>query len=175
MKAYIFQFTLLSSLFLLTTSFNPPAAKVNWLTWDEAIEKSKSDANPKKIFVDVYTDWCGWCKRMDAITFNNPEVQAYMEANFYMVKLNAEQREDIIYNDRTFKFIPNGRRGHHELAVQLLQGKMSYPSVVFLSEDVKIINIIPGFRQPKEFLKIASYIGDDAFKNTKWEDYQKSK
>ncbi len=175
MKAYISRFTLLISLFLLITSFNPPAVKVNWLTWDEAIEKSKSDANPKKIFVDVYTDWCGWCKRMDAVTFNNPEVQTYMEANFYMVKLNAEQREDIVFNNRTFKYVKNGRRGYHELAATLLNGKLSYPSVVFLSEDVKIINIIPGFRQPKEFLKIANYIGDDTFKNTSWEDYNKSK
>jgi thioredoxin-related protein len=174
MKAIILRPILLISIFFLSASFNPPAEKINWMSWEQAIEKSRSDKKPKKIFVDVYTDWCGWCKRMDAVTFNNPKVRDYMEANFYMVKLDAEQKENIVFNNRTFKYVANGRRGYHELAAELLRGKMSYPSVVFLDEDIKIVSVIPGFRQADEFLKIANYIGNDIFKDTSWKEYNKS-
>ncbi len=40
---------------------------VRWLSWEEAIELSKED--PRKIVIDVYTEWCGWCKKMDKTTF----------------------------------------------------------------------------------------------------------
>ena len=48
----------------------PAAAKIEWLTWDQAVAKMEKE--PRKIMVDVYTDWCGWCKRMDASTFQDP-------------------------------------------------------------------------------------------------------
>ena len=50
-------------------------AEIEWLTWDEAITRMATE--PKKIFVDVYTDWCGWCKRMDATTFSDKEIATY--------------------------------------------------------------------------------------------------
>ena len=46
--------------------------KINWMSFEEAIARSKED--PKHIFVDVYTDWCGWCKKMDASTFVDPVI-----------------------------------------------------------------------------------------------------
>ncbi|WP_340202687.1 thioredoxin family protein [Ascidiimonas sp. W6] len=175
MKTILLRPLLLICLVAITASFNPPVEAIEWMSWEEAITKSKTDKNPKKIFVDVYTDWCGWCKRMDAVTFNNPEVAAYMKSNFYMVKLNAEQKQDIVYNNRTFKYVASGRRGYHELAAQLLKGKLSYPSVVFLDEKVKIVTVVPGFRQPNEFLKVANYVGENIFKNTSWQEYSRSK
>ncbi|XLS28064.1 thioredoxin family protein [Flavobacteriaceae bacterium M23B6Z8] len=174
MKTILLRPVLLICIFMISVSFNPPAEKIEWMTFTEAVEKAASDENPKKIFIDVYTDWCGWCKRMDAVTFNNPEVAAYMQENFYMVKLDAEQREDIVYNNRTFKYVASGRRGYHELAAELLRNKMSYPSVVFLDENVKIVTVVPGFRQPKEFLKVAKYVGDNVFKDTSWKEYARS-
>ena len=54
------------------------------------------------MFIDVYTDWCGWCKRMDASTFKDPTVAAYLNANFYPVKLNAETRDTITFNGKTY-------------------------------------------------------------------------
>jgi uncharacterized protein YyaL (SSP411 family) len=69
--------------FIFTLSVS--AQEVTWLSWNEAYELSQTDKNPKKLFIDVYTDWCGWCKKMDKDTFQNPEVAAYMQANFYMV------------------------------------------------------------------------------------------
>ena len=91
------------------------------MTWEEAVQKASTEASPKKLFIDVYTDWCGWCKKMDKDTFQNAEVAAYMSENFYMVKLDAEQKEPIEFKGKTYNFVATGRRGYHELAAALLQ------------------------------------------------------
>ncbi|WP_394970672.1 thioredoxin family protein [uncultured Croceitalea sp.] len=155
--------------FVLTCTVS--AQEVTWLSWNEAYELSQTDENPKKIFVDVYTDWCGWCKKMDKDTFQNPEVAEYMKANFYMVKLDAEGKEDITYDGKTFKFIPSGRRGYHELAAALLQGKMSYPTVVFLDEEFKMLSPVPGYQKVDPFMEIARYFGDNIYKEKDWKTY----
>ena len=56
---------------------------INWMTWDEAINRSKTDSVPKKMFIDFYTGWCGWCKRMDATTFKDNGVVSYMNCLLY--------------------------------------------------------------------------------------------
>lgn len=145
---------------------------VEWLSWEEAIDKVESDNTPKKIFVDVYTDWCGWCKKMDKDTFANPEVAAYMRDKFYMVKLDGEGKEDIDYNGRTFKFVEAGRRGYHELAAALLQNRFSYPTGVFLNEKQQLLSPVPGYQGPDNFLKVARYFGDNIFETTPWEEYK---
>jgi thioredoxin-related protein len=160
-------FIILVFAFTLTVS----AQEVTWLSWDEAYELSQTDENPKKIFVDVYTDWCGWCKKMDKDTFQNPEVAQYMKANFYMVKLDAEGKEDISFDGKTFKYVPSGRRGYHEFAAALLQGKMSYPTVVFLDEEFKMLSPVPGYQKVEPFLEIARYFGDNIYKEKDWKTY----
>jgi len=164
--------TILFSL-LLIYSLSISAQEVTWLTWNEAYELSKNEENPKKIFIDVYTDWCGWCKKMDKDTFQNPEVAAYMQENFYMVKMDAEGKEPIEYDGKTFNFVPQGRRGYHELAAALLQGKMSYPTVIFLDEELKMLSPVPGYQKVKPFLEIARYFGDNIYKEKDWKTYSK--
>ena len=147
------------------------AQEIQWLSWEEAVQRSVSDENPKKLFVDVYTDWCGWCKKMDKDTFQNPEVAKYMQENFYMVKLNAEGKEPIEYNGKSFKFIASGRTGYHELAVALLQGKLTYPTVVFLDEQRNMLSPVPGYQKVGPFLHIARYFGDNIYKVKDWKSY----
>ena len=135
------------------------------------MQKASAEAEPKKMFIDVYTDWCGWCKKMDKDTFQNAEVAAYMTENFYMVKLDAEQQEPIEFRGKTYTFVPSGRRGYHQLAAALLQGKMSYPTVVFLDEDLKMLSPVPGYQKPDAFMKIARYFGENIYRDTTWEAY----
>ncbi|NDV16142.1 DUF255 domain-containing protein [Muricauda sp. TY007] len=164
-------YTQISLLFLVFIGFNAHAQDINWISWEEAVELSQTDAQPKKIFVDVYTDWCGWCKKMDKNTFQHPEVAKYMQDNFYMVKMDAEGKDPIVYQGKTFKFVPSGRRGYHELAAALLQGKMSYPTVVFLDEQLNMLSPVPGYQQVEPFMQIAKYFGDNIYKDKDWQSY----
>jgi thioredoxin-related protein len=152
-----------------TSSHAQTGGDLKWYTWDEAVAASKK--NPKKIMVDVYTDWCGWCKRMDATTFQDDNVKEYLAKNFYPVKLDAEQKEDIEFNGHTFKFQPSGRRGAHELAISLLSGRMSYPSIVYLSESFEIITVAPGYKTAEVIMKDLRFVGDNIYKTKTWDQY----
>lgn len=168
-----FQSVVVTALLLFggfSTFAQETAVAVKWMTFEEAVEKSKVEK--RKIFIDVYTDWCGWCKVMDKQTFSQPAVAKLLNEKYYPVKFNAEQREDVIYKGTTFKFIPQGGRGTHQLAAALLQNQLSYPTVVFLNEDFAIVNILKGFRQAPEFHKIAEFIGGDYYKTTKMDAWE---
>lgn len=147
-------------------------ASIEWLSWDEAM--TRMDEQPKKIFIDVYTDWCGWCKRMDASTFKDPAVVKLMNEHFYAVKFDAEQKEDIQYDGHTLKFIPNGRRGYHELAYALLDGKLSYPSFVYLAEDQSRLTISPGYKDASTMATELTYIGGEHWKSQTFDEFRKS-
>ncbi len=146
-------------------------AQVEWLSFEDAVEKSKTD--PKPIFIDVYTDWCGWCKKMDVATFSEAKIAEMLQNDFHPVKFNAEQQESINFNNHEFKFIENGRRGYNELAIALLDGKLSYPSVVFLNEKMERITVLAGYRGPDDFYPILQFIGSGAYQNKTFEEFQK--
>lgn len=152
-------------------AFTASAQEVNWLSLQEATALAASDKNPKKVFIDVYTDWCGWCKKMDKDTFQNAEVAAYMSNNFYMVKLDGEGKEPIDFKGKTYKYIPSGKRGYHEFAAALLQGRLSYPTVVFLDEQLNMLSPVPGYQKPDPFLNIARYFGDNIYLEKDWKSY----
>lgn len=151
---------------------NPVADAINWITWEQMLEKSKTQR--RKIIVDVYTDWCGWCKRMDATTFSEPSLAKYINQNYYAVKFDAEQKQDIVFKEKTYKFVKNGMRGYHELAAEITRGQLSFPTVVFLDEKIEVIQAIPGYRDAKEFEVIATYFGRNEHLKTPWETYQKN-
>lgn len=155
----------------LFTSFLVSAQEINWISFEEAVAKTKKDGNTKKVFIDVYTDWCGWCKKMDKDTFQNPQVAEYMQENFLMVKFNAEGKEPIDFDGRTFEFVPSGRRGYHQLAAALLKNRLSYPTVVFLDENMKMLSPVPGYQRVDPFMQIARYFGENIYKEKDWKTY----
>lgn len=163
---------LFAALMLAPASVSAQESPINWITIEEA-EKMNSE-NPKKIMVDVYTDWCGWCKRMDRETFNHPVIAEVINKHFYAVKLNAEGQDEITFNGTTYKFIPQGSRGYHELAAGLLNGKMSYPSVAYLNEKLQLLGAIPGFMTPSSIEPLLNYIAEDKFTSQSLVDYQKT-
>lgn len=164
-----FKYILIFFLFISSFQVFGQEIYVKWMTWEEAVELNK-DAK-KKIFVDVYTDWCGWCKKMDKATFQQPHIARFMNEHYYNVKFNAEQKEDIRFNEKLYKFVRTGRRGYHELAAEITMGKLSYPTVVFLDEDLKILQPVPGYQDPQRFERIITYFAMDHFKSTPWKKY----
>ena len=162
------------TLFLISirlAALSASAQEVTWLSMEEGAKLAETDKTPKKMFIDVYTDWCGWCKKMDKDTFQNAEVAAYMEKNFYMVKLDGEGKDPIEFKGKTYNFVKSGRNGYHEFAAALMQGKLSYPTTIFLDEKMNMLSPVPGYQKPEPFLNIARYFGDNIYLQKDWKAY----
>jgi len=145
-------------------------AKIKWYSIEEAAKLTKK--KKKKIFVDLYTDWCGWCKKMDSNTFTDPVIVEYMNENFYPVKLDAETSDTITINGQQFiNPKPGTRRSSHQLAIALLNGKMSYPSFAFLDDEVKLITVLPGYNPPEKLEPVLHYIAEGAYKKESYQDF----
>lgn len=145
--------------------------EIKWYTFSEAVELQKK--NPRMIMVDVYTNWCGPCKMMDKNTFHHPVIAKYINEHYYPVKFNAETRDTVKFNGYSFaNSNPVGTsRGAHDFAVSILDGKVVYPSIVFINEEIKRVQIVTGYNPPASFEPIVKFFGTDAYKTTKWEDF----
>ncbi len=144
---------------------------IKWITIEEAAALSSQDG--KKIMVDLYTDWCGWCKKMDADTYTDSAVVAYINANFHAVKFDAESHEEVVIGDRVFKYLPDlGRNGTHEIAARMLSGKMSYPTTVFLEADMSMIMPVPGYQGASDMQVILAYMAENGYKTTPFDQFK---
>jgi len=166
---------LISTLSTSSQGNNYPASKtpVKWLTFPEA--EKLFNQNPKPFFIDTYTDWCGWCKKMDQETFTNSVISDILNNRFYPIKFNAEGKEEVTFLGQ--KFINDGKAGAaHQLAVVLLNGQLSYPTVVLMTKDGEKYSVspIPGFRQAKEMEVLLSFFADKAYLSQNWDNYQRN-
>lgn len=157
------------SIFFITTTVINAQDIINWYTWEEGMTKAEEE--PKKFIVDLYTDWCGWCKRMDKATFQDPEIAAYVNENYIPIKFDAEQKGDINFKEQIYKFVKGGRRGYHEMAAMLTNGKLSYPTVVFMDEERNVIQALPGFLDAETFDPIIHYFAEDFHQKISWSAY----
>lgn len=123
------------------------------LEWMTIHDLDQLDMTGKKgVLVDVYTDWCGYCKIMDKHTFTDPEVVEYLVENYHVIKFNAEQKEPVQFNGRTYEWKSGGRKGYNTLARDMLEGQMSYPSIVYYNQDKIKIIAVPGYKKPDQLL-----------------------
>lgn len=146
--------------------------EIKWIGFEEAIALNEKD--PKPILVDLYTDWCGWCKRMDKDTYANDVIAKYINDHYYAVKMDGEGREDIKYKDKTFKFIQQGKSKYHELAAAILKGKLSYPSTAFFNAEQQLLQTVPGYLSKEKFEKILAFFGGGNETKTPWPDFEKN-
>jgi len=157
-----------------SSSIEKPGATesaIHWLTWEEAIKANEK--TKKKFFIDFYTDWCGWCKRMDKSTFTDPGVAKFVNENFHPVKFNAEQKEEVEFKGKTFKWVAGGRNGVHTLAYELLDGRLGYPSYVYLTPEYERILISPGFKPAPDLQKELNFVAGNFYNTTTWEEFSK--
>ena len=146
---------------------------INWMSIEEA--EARCAQAPKMIFIDVYTDWCGWCKRMDKSTFANPLIARYMNEHFYAVKLNAETSDTITFQGQQYVGYvrEDGKQGSHRLARTLLNGRMSYPSYVIMNEEMRALQVISGYQNEKAFEPMMHFFGDKVYLEMSSEDFLK--
>ena len=138
-------------------------APPGWLSWNQGVAEASSTRRP--ILVDVYTDWCGWCKRMDQDVYAREDVREYLNRHFIVVKLNAESAEALRYGDRTLTA--------RALAQQLRVS--GYPTTVFLRPGREHIANVPGYVPADRFLRMLRYIGEDHIgRGVSWQEFEKS-
>jgi len=127
----------------------------NTLVWHsiDQIEKLQAQ-NPKetkKVIVDVYTNWCRWCQVMDQKTFTDAALIKYLNENYYMVKFNAEIKDELTFKGKKYAYQGNGKKGFNTLAAELTQGKLSYPSFVVLDEQLNTLQVTRGYKDAQQF------------------------
>ena len=145
---------------------------IKWHSIDQAIQLASQE--PRVLVIDVYTEWCGWCKRMDATTFSDAEVVELMNKHFYPVKLDAEGKDDIVIGDRTYKFVDNGRRGYHEIAAVVTRGRLSYPTISYVDAQGKVLEAAPGYKTADQFRVYLAYYADGAYQDQSFDEFSAS-
>ena len=145
-KVKYFLAAIMASL-LLISMVNKPKEKVNWISFEQLQEQYA--LAPKPIIVDLYTDWCGWCKVMDKNTYGNARVAAFINEHYYAVKYNAESKENVVFNGKTYTYNPEYKT--NEVAMYLSAGQLEYPNTIFLAAINARPAPLAGYMKPKEF------------------------
>lgn len=148
-------------LILVLPAFPQSHGLVKWMSIEEAEKKTKD--NPKPILIDIYTDWCGWCKRMMATTYSDPQVAGYINQNFYPVAFNAETHDTIRYQGETFVNKEPGKNGTHQLAYKFLPKSRSYPSTIFMDGNMQNSTLVPGYLESNTIAPILVFYKEKLF------------
>jgi uncharacterized protein YyaL (SSP411 family) len=144
--------------------------KIQWLTIAEMQAAYKKE--PRPILLDMYTSWCGWCKVMDKETYSNSKVAAYINEKYYAVKFDAESKETVEWNGKTYSY--NAANKVNDLAAYLMYGQMSYPTTIFLSSITAQPAPLAGYLKPKELESPLKFFGDGVYKTKNFPEYMKS-
>ena len=166
MKIKIISITIITAFCVALFAFKPVSdqnSPIKWHTMSEAIALSKT--KKKKVFIDVYTDWCGWCKVMDKKTFSDPKIAEYINKNYYAVKLDAESQTELLYKGQKIS--------ESQLAGQVFK-VTGYPTTLYLDENFDLLSPMSGYLELPMFTKIIKYYGDDHYKKESWDDFGKN-
>ncbi len=148
---------------LAISSFWNPKSTTTGIKWYTIEEMNKlQQKKPRKIVVDVYTDWCGWCKKMDKSTFADQAVGEYVNKNYYAVKLDAESNKKVLFNGKVLT--------ERELASSIFAAT-GYPTTVYLDENLNVLTTVSSYLDVPMFTKIVKYFGDNVYKKQTWEQY----
>jgi len=121
--------------------------KVQWVALETAMERAKEQ--DKLLFLDFYTDWCGYCKKLDAQTLADKTVADTLNKHFLSVKINGDNNRSLAAQYRV--------RG--------------FPTLVFARHDGRPVFVIPGFVDEKYFLEALKFVHSGSYTQMSFEDF----
>ena len=129
-------FILALTFIILTNSFKP-AAEIKWLGFNEGYKLAKK--HKKIMLIDTYTEWCGWCKRMDRDTYEKSEIAELVNKDFVAIKFYPEVAATYTFQGKTYS--------GNELAGVISDNQISgYPTTVFIQPKTIKKKIFVGYR-----------------------------
>lgn len=175
MSKYIIVLVIAFYSFQFTKSQSNEVSKLKWYSFSDLSELQKKE--PRKIMIDMYTDWCVWCKKMDQQTYSHPIIVDYLNKYFYPVKFNAETSDSISFQGHSF--INEGKDPHstHQLALAFFQStkqQIAYPTMFYLDENLNLITPYAGYLDAAHLEVLLHYIVEEKYKPITLEQYKKT-
>jgi thioredoxin-related protein len=136
--------------------------KVQWLSFDAAVAMAEKEN--KHMIVDIYTNWCGWCKVMDRHTYGNADVAAYLTQNFVLAKVNGESAAKLTWKGKALS--------EREFAKAV--GVNGYPSTYFMKPNAELLGGVPGYIKTPDMLIYAKYIHTKYYEKGKLQEFADS-
>jgi thioredoxin-related protein len=170
-KIFILSFLVFFSIKFYAQEMIEPGL-VKWYTIEQAEELNKKF--PRPLYIDMYTDWCGWCKHMMKTTFANQYIANYINSNFYPVRFDAEGKDTVFFQGKRWVSQDTSRKeSKHELAIYLMDGRMSFPTIVYLQPDGSKTPI-PGYKNVREQEPLMYFFAEEINKTTDYSDFEKN-
>ena len=135
------------------------ARKLEWLAFDAAAEKAAKQN--KHMIVDIYTNWCGWCRVMERETYGNAEVATYLTENFVLAKVNGESPSKLHWNGEELSERQFARK----------VGVSGYPATYFMKPNSELLGGVPGFIRPPDFMIYTKYVATRWYQRGKIQEY----
>jgi thioredoxin-related protein len=154
---------LLPALIGLSLPMAARAAQPEWRAWNDGMRQAAATGRP--MIVDVYTDWCGWCKRMDRDVYARTEIADYLRKRYVTIRLNAESSTGALYEGRNYTSEGIAQRFRVS----------GYPTTIFLRANGEHMANVPGYVPADRFLLLLRYVAEGhADRNEPFAEFEKS-